>query len=110
MNLKQRDLWCVEIDLPGSLKHPNRAVNWLCYFNSLPTKEIILAAIEVEIYRWGGGDANFYTRLFESVSFWDGVSVRTAQIMVAGTSIGQIEISKPLLYFEVNSHLDRVKT
>lgn len=103
MNLKQRDLWCVEIDLPGSLKHPNRAVNWICYFDSLPTKEIILAAIEFEI-GCGGGNG----RLLESVSFWDGASVKTTQIMVAGTSIGQVEISRQSLYFEVNSHLKRV--
>jgi len=102
MNLKQKDLWCVEIGLPGTLKCLSRAVNWLCHFDTQPTKEIILAALEdlADYYEEqpGGG---FYTRMFESVTFWDGVKNKNAQIMVAGTSIGQINVTKVSPYFVV---------
>ena len=109
MNLKQGDLWCVEIDLPGSLKHPSRAVNWLCHFDAQPTKELIVAAIDDLVDHYGGGEeGGFYTRLLETIAFWDGSSSDRAQIMVAGTSIGQVNISKQSPYFEVNSHLKRV--
>ena len=99
---KQKDLWCVEIDLPGTLKNPQRAVNWLCYFDTLPTKAIISAALEDLVDHYGEQvGEGFYTRLIETLIFWDGSRSKNAQITVAGTSIGQINITKLLPYFEV---------
>lgn len=108
MNLKQIDLWYVEIDLPGTLKCPSRKVKWLCHFDTQPTKEIIMAAIEDLSDRPGGEEkGGFYTRLLETLAFWDEVGDKRAQIMAAGTSIGQINIAQVSPHFEVNPQLQR---
>jgi len=112
MKLRERDLWCVEIGLPGTIKNPARGINWISYFDVAPTKEIILEALKALVnyyyYDGSGPDAvesedGFYTRLLETVAFWDETKETRASITVAGTSIGIISITKPSPYYEVTN-------
>ena len=102
MKLRQKDLWCVEIGLPGTLNHPTSAVTWVSYFDVSPTKDIILTVLEDLADYYEEGIEGFYTRLLETVAFWDETKKTRVIITVAGTSIGVINITKPSPYFEVS--------